>query len=245
MSNKLKFFSGHLLVSVMIGCIFLALVFNVWYPKPLAEATGVTYIIFMLIGIDVILGPVLGFIVYKEKKKSLKFDLSVIILMQFLALGYGIHSVYQGKPAWIVFDVDRFDLIRNIDVVITDKSKVDQQYLELNLFQPKYASTKRAANIKDHTEEMFEELSSGLSLSQLPQFYMPLDKSRSQIIKVAQPLFNLKNYNDEIKVEITLKKYQNADAFLPLKANNKDMTVLLNTKSESLVVGIVNLTPWK
>ena len=59
----------------------------------------------MLLAIDVILGPLLGLLVYKEGKKSLKFDLSVIILIQIAALCYGVFSIEQGRPAWLVYNV--------------------------------------------------------------------------------------------------------------------------------------------
>ena len=82
MSKRLKFFSCHLLISVLIALISILLVFFVWYPAPLAEALGVGHLFLMLIFIDVMLGPLLGLIIYKEGKKSLKFDLTIIILIQ-------------------------------------------------------------------------------------------------------------------------------------------------------------------
>jgi hypothetical protein len=39
------------------------------------------------LAVDVIIGPVLSFMVYKEGKKTLKMDLSIVILLQALALG--------------------------------------------------------------------------------------------------------------------------------------------------------------
>jgi len=59
--------------------------FFIWYPQPLAKAVGVIHIFIMLIVIDVILGPSLSFFVYKEAKKTLKFDLAVIILIQIFS----------------------------------------------------------------------------------------------------------------------------------------------------------------
>lgn len=93
MSKRLKFFLGHLSISFFIALLVVSLVFFIWYPSPLANAVGVTHIFLMLLAIDVIIGPLLGLLVYKERKKSLKFDLSVIIIIQIAALCYGIFSI--------------------------------------------------------------------------------------------------------------------------------------------------------
>lgn len=93
MSKRLKFFLTHLLISLLIALVVVGVVFFIWYPNPLASAVGVTYIFLMLLVIDVILGPLLGLLVYKESKKMLKFDLGVIIIIQIAALCYGIYTL--------------------------------------------------------------------------------------------------------------------------------------------------------
>ena len=104
MPKRLKFFLSHLSISAVVAFIVLGLIFFIWYPTPLATAVGVTQIFLMMLAIDVTVGPILGFIVYKEGKKTLKMDLTVIILLQLSALGYGIYSIEQGRPVWIEVD---------------------------------------------------------------------------------------------------------------------------------------------
>ena len=76
MSKRLKFFLIHLSISLIIALSVVGLVFFAWYPTPLVIAVGVTQIFLMMLSIDVIVGPLLGLLVYKEGKKTLKFDLS-------------------------------------------------------------------------------------------------------------------------------------------------------------------------
>ena len=85
MSKRLKFFIKHLTLSLVFSIILLGLLLNFWYQMPLAKAVGVTSIILILFFIDITLGPLLGLLVYKEHKKSLKFDLSIIIIIQIFA----------------------------------------------------------------------------------------------------------------------------------------------------------------
>ena len=49
MSKRLKFFLGHLLISLVIALFVMGFVFFVWYPAPLATAVGVTHIFLMLL----------------------------------------------------------------------------------------------------------------------------------------------------------------------------------------------------
>ena len=111
MSKRLKFFLSHLSLSFLIAILVIGLVFFIWYPSPLATAVGVTHIFLMLLVIDVILGPLLGLLVYKEGKKTLKFDLSVIIFIQICALVYGVYTIAKGRPVWLVYNIDRIELV--------------------------------------------------------------------------------------------------------------------------------------
>lgn len=61
MSSRIRFFVSHLLISLIIALITIGLVFLIWYPYPLAKAVGVTHIFLMMLAIDVIVGPILGY----------------------------------------------------------------------------------------------------------------------------------------------------------------------------------------
>ena len=65
---RIRAFSFHLLISLVVGVVSLILVFQIWYPTPLDIATGVTKIFVILLVCDVILGPVLTFVVASPGK---------------------------------------------------------------------------------------------------------------------------------------------------------------------------------
>ena len=128
MSMRIKAFLIHGLVSISVALLVIGLVFFIWYPSPLAKAVGVTHIFLMMLVIDVILGPLLTLLVYKQGKKTLLFDLTVIVLLQISALGYGLWTISQGRPAWLVFNVDRFDNVRVNDIDNRNIKKAQQAY---------------------------------------------------------------------------------------------------------------------
>lgn len=117
MSKRLKFFLGHIAISILIALVVVCVVFLLWYPAPLAKATGVMQIFLMMLAIDVIVGPMLTLLVYKEGKKTLKIDLTVIILIQLTALLYGAYNIAQGRPLWLVQNGNRFELVRNNEIM--------------------------------------------------------------------------------------------------------------------------------
>ena len=49
----------HFLLSAVIVSVILACIFFVWYPSPLFEINGATDILKILVGVDLVLGPLL------------------------------------------------------------------------------------------------------------------------------------------------------------------------------------------
>ena len=244
MSPRLKFFIKHLCVSLIVALLVLTGIFTVWYPAPLAKATGVTHIVLLMLAIDVIVGPILGLIVYKAHKKSLKFDLLVIILLQISALSYGIYSLAEGRPVWMAFNGNRFELIRNNELLdVTADSPVDNEYYHSSLLGPKYVAVKISEDQLEREQNMFEELQGGISLAQRPERYVPIETANERIKKVAENISELNKYNSEAVVDKVIESYPNTSGYLGLRANNVDMTVLLDDKGNT--IDIVDLRPWQ
>ena len=241
--KRLKFFLSHLAISAIIAFLAIIIVFCVWYPFPLAKAIGVTYIFLMLLAIDIIVGPVLGFIVYKEGKKSLKMDLGVIIIIQLAALFYGIYSIFEGRPAWLVYNVDRFELVRNNEIVENNIADAMPQFQHPSNLKPQYAAVQFSKNVKQRNDEMFAEALGGISLAQKPERYVDFSHAQAKIQQRMQPLSILEQYNEQTVVQAIVKKYPQAIGFVPLKAVNVDMTVLVDAQGD--VIKIVDLRPWQ
>jgi hypothetical protein len=235
--KRVKFFIGHLAISLFIASLALIFVFIFWYPFPLSKAIGVTYLFLMMLAIDVIIGPILGFIVYKEGKVTLKMDLAIIILIQFLALIYGLYSIEKGRPAYVVYNTDRFDLIRK-NKIFSSERMTQKKRLSLS-----YVAVQYPEDIKMKNKLIFDEVFGSVSLSQRPEYYQSLNKAKNQMENKILKLKDLYQLNDPVKVENSLKKYPQAIGFFPLKANNIDMTVLVDQDYQ--VIKIVDLRPWK
>ncbi len=196
----------------------------------------------MMLAIDVVIGPIFTLLVYKEGKKTLKFDLIIIVLIQLLAFVYGFYSIAQGRPAWIVFNVDRFELVRKNEIVDQNINQAQPQFQQPSWLKPQFVATEFSKNIEQHNNDMFAEVLGGISIAQRPERYVDFIQAKEQIQQREQKLDLLQQYNNKPDVEKILAKYPQATAFLPLKASAVDMTVLVDQNSN--VIKIVNLRPW-
>ncbi|VAW95352.1 hypothetical protein MNBD_GAMMA21-1458 [hydrothermal vent metagenome] len=106
--SKFKAFAVHLSISLVIFIVLLYLILYEWYPFPYFNTDGGLQGMRLVFFIDMVLGPTLTFVVFRIGKASLKFDLAVIAILQFLALGWGVWTIYHEHPVALVFADDRY-----------------------------------------------------------------------------------------------------------------------------------------
>lgn len=227
------------MLSVLIAGASLALIFLYWYPSPFAKIMGIGTLAWMMLGIDVVLGPLLTLLVAKKDKKTLKFDLAVIGAVQMLALGYGLYSIERAHPVAVVFDVNRFEVVSKY--AIQDKNAfISWQPAVARMV---VASVRPAKTPDEMSQRMQLELDSGVSMSAHTDLYEPVEKNFAMILANAKPIAQLAQFNKQSHVDNVKKSYASADFFMPLVGNNGTATVLLDSKQQA-VVGFVPLRPW-
>jgi hypothetical protein len=234
MTKRTRFFLGHLTASIFIGLILITLVFGFWYPTPFAAAEGVTNIFMMLLAIDVIVGPILGYLVYKEGKKTLKMDLAVIIVIQLAAMLYGVYSITQSRPAWIVQNGSIFQLVRANAILPEDQKDAASEYQTNSWSGPKWVAV-------DAQHAQYERAAEP---TLVPNVYTRLDVAVDRIRQNAKSLDLLENYNDQNRIKAVLNKYPEANAWMPLRTTGDGLVVLLQ-QQDAKVIAVVDLRPWQ
>ena len=106
--TRLKATAIHFGISFLIFLVLLYFILLHWYPQPLFSTDGGWRVIRIIVGVDLVLGPLLTLIVFKPGKPGLKLDMTLIAITQALALSWGVYSSYNERPAAIVFTVDAF-----------------------------------------------------------------------------------------------------------------------------------------
>jgi hypothetical protein len=235
----------HFLLSVAVATAVLAFMLLVWYPGPLFEAAGGDHLIFVLVAVDVTIGPLITLIIFKAGKKGLKFDLAVIATLQVAALAYGMHAVYLARPVYLVFTKDRFELVSARDLDPEDLQKAARpEYATLPLGRPKYIAAVPPSD-RDARQKLLWSSLQGKDLQMHPQYYVPYEDEVGNALKRAQPLeLLLKRGPEEVKRHLSaVGRSQESVKFLPLRGMQTDGAVLLDA-STGAPLDIVLVDPW-
>ena len=112
----------HLLASAGVAVVAALLVFLVWYPAPAARLLGVGHIYLVLLGVDVVCGPLLTLVLASPRKsrRELFLDLGLVVLIQLAALGYGLYTLASARPVAYVFEMDRLVLVAKNELYTAD-----------------------------------------------------------------------------------------------------------------------------
>jgi hypothetical protein len=150
-------FLTHLTISMVIFFVLLYLIVYEWYPSYYFHIDGGYRGIATIFFVDVVLGPVLTLIVFKPGKPGLKLDMTVIILLQAIALSWGIKSVYMERPMLTVFYDGKFSCMS-----YAETSDFDLQRLALeNVKPPLMAVLPRPSTHKEYQDMMLEAFKDG------------------------------------------------------------------------------------
>jgi hypothetical protein len=183
----------HLLISAVVAALAAALVFGLWYPGPYRHLSGGKGLFFLVVTVDVILGPLLTFAVFNLAKgwPHLKRDLAVIGVIQLAGLVYGLHTVYVVRPVATVFEVDRFRVVTAADVFEPELPMARPEYRSLPLTGPWLLSARATIPGEERNKALFMALNQGYDVGQRPLFWEPYDGARAAALARARPLQDL------------------------------------------------------
>lgn len=238
----------HLSISAAIGLIAAMLIFGLWYPPPYSEATGALELVMLLLGVDLILGPLLTLTVFRAGKKGLKFDLIVIAAMQACAFLYGMSVVTRARPVFIVATIDRFVLVSANDLDPADLAEGrEPEFRSLPWTGPRLVGATMPTDAKERTDLLFSGLA-GKDLERYPKYYVDYARVAQELLRHAQPLDALRQKLPQSArvLEDWLQRHKRSASeisWLPMTSNHTDMTTLLDAKTGA-VVDSLPMDPW-
>lgn len=246
--NRWQASALHLALSAAIAVLVVTLMLLLWYPQQYFTAMGGDTLILILIGVDVVVGPLITLIIFDPKKKGLRFDLAVIATLQLAALAYGVSVMFAARPAYNAFVVDRFEVIAANAVDAESLAKAGAEYRTLPLTGPKIIAVRQPDDAKRLADIVLSAMDGGPDLANLPELYVPYAQFRQDAAKKARPLADLAKRQPQeaavIRAFVAASgRAEDAMGFLPMKARNQDMAVIVDNKSGEFV-GILPVHPW-
>jgi len=238
----------HLLLSICIVITVLSLMLGLWYPGAYFKLMGGGGLLFIMAGVDVCLGPLLTLIVFKAGKKTLKFDLTVIGLLQLAALSYGAYIMFQARPVFTVFTNDQFQVAIPADIQPKYLAKASrEEWKHFSLTGPVLVAAAEPKDEKEKQDVIFLG-AAGIDWQQLPQLYVKYEDQREKILSKAKPLPELRKIAkaNTAVVDAFLKSQSRAEqnfVFVPIRTLHAEMAVILDVKTAQ-VVDIIDAVPW-
>lgn len=232
-------FCACLLIAV---CITLPLVF--WlYPAPFFQASGGMNLLGIILVIDVVIGPVLTFLVFDREKKSLRKDLWVIAGLQIAALLYGLYVTAMSRPVFMTYVVDRYEMVSAADVDDLEFQKAPKSLKRPRWGHPEIAYAEQPVDQQERSTIMFSALN-GVDLNRLFRFYKNASLAKPKIVERAKPIQELNSYNSAQAVKEAINSHSKITlAFVPVQGKKRDLTALVDAKTGDLIE-VVDLRPW-
>lgn len=244
--KKSRAFLVHLSLSATIVGIVCALIFFVWYPRPYFEIVGAWSVLQVLIGVDLVVGPLLTLILYKPKKPGLVLDLSIIATVQLSALIYGTTVIFQERPYYVVFAVDRFEVLARTEI---DPDAIANDALrEKPLVGPIFSFALFPESEKGRQQLLDDVINGKPDLERRPEFWDVYANHTDSVVARATPLTEMAAARPDVREKI--------DAFTQSRTDIKDLIGLpvigkkgaflfVLNRSTRMPVGFIDFDPWE
>ena len=245
---KLKIALRNLYISQAIILLFLLFAYIFWFPHSFAELGGFFDTAWMLIFVDLILGPLLVFLIYKENKKNLKFDINFLLSIQLVAFIFGAYSLFLKHPAYAVFSNDRF-ILTNISNIYPKPSKFD--LLKNHFFSsPELVFAKLPETTLERNNFILSvSLKGEPDIESRPKYFKPLNTHIDKVLKKSINLKDLDLGNREQKILNSFfnkhKKDKHRFAYFSLSGNDKKEMIWVFDTKLAKPIEILDINPWK
>ena len=237
--NKVKDRLGasgiHLGISLCVAVFAAALVFGLWYPYPYGEISGGRELFFLVVAVDVIMGPLITLAIFNRAKprRELLIDFTVVGLLQLAALGYGLWTVFAARPVHLVFEYSRMTVVHAIDVDADLLAKAPTSLQKLPVTGPTVIALRPFKNPAEQFDATTAALK-GFPLAARSDLWQAYEPARADVLKEAKPVAELRarfsNQAAQIDLAIAATGRPVTDLrYLPLLSRKTAWTVLLDT----------------
>ncbi len=183
----------HLLASVCTLTLVIGGFYIGWYEWPSWYLLGADRLVGILVLVDVGLGPLATLVVSSPDKprKELQRDIAMIVLIQVVALGYGVGTLWSGRPLYYAFSLDRIEVV---PAASFDEQALEQARQLKAPIMPSWTSLPQWiwAPLPDDPEErdniIAKAIWGGPDVVSMPQYFRPFkDAAHAMQVRYISP----------------------------------------------------------
>jgi len=192
LSFALRWATGHLVISIAVVALAALLVFGVWYPSPWRQLLGVAGVFGLVVGVDLVCGPMLTLVLASPKKsrKERWVDLSLVGAIQLIALAYGLWSVFVARPVALVFEVDRLTIVSANEVQTDQLNAAPEGLRALPWAGVQVAGAREPSSSTEYLASLDMSLQ-GVTPAMRPAWWVPYEAVKHEVVRRAKPLDEL------------------------------------------------------
>lgn len=237
----------HLGLSLSIAGLAALLVFGIWYPYPYREISGGRELFLIVVTVDVILGPLITLVIFNrtKPKKELHRDLAIVVLIQLVALVYGLWTVFIARPVHLVFEIDRFRVVHAVDIDESLLKKKPAGIDAMPLLGPTLLAVRPFRDANEGADATIAALR-GADLGSRPDLWQSWDEGKARALAAAKPVSQLKTRfpNRATEIDQAIQQAGAAKAatltYLPMVGRKSFWTAFIDP-STAEVVGFMPL----
>lgn len=222
----------HLGFSAAVAALAALLVFGLWYPAPFSEISGGRELFFIVIAVDVVLGPIITFAIFNRNKpwSELRRDLAIVVLLQLAGLAYGLYTAAEVRPVVVALEGTRLRVVRAIDLHGANLTAAPPEFRRLPLWGVRYVAT-RPPNASEKSLALDMGLK-GIDIGMRPEFWLPPLATGVAMAQARQPLAKLHklypNRATELDAAIaSTGRPADTLSYLPILARRTDWVALV------------------
>ncbi len=233
--------TSHFILSIVIFSVLFSILIFFWYPSPYFNVSGGWEGLKIAASVDLVLGPLLTFVIFNTKKdpKKRTMDLSIIVFIQLLALLWGMVTIYQQRPVATVFWLGSF-----LTVIASDFTEQNVDLTVLDNFGESHPVLVYVPDvIIEHKQYQFGQYAdTGLSISPFyrSDLFQPLQTHFSEIQKFQLDILNLIKTNELVNNKLMMflaEKQKQVNDFQYYKMFSKYNNVILIFSPNGELVG--------
>jgi len=237
----------HLWPSLLVLAGFGSLLLMIWYPYPFRQFAESDKFALALILTATFIGPAMTWLVYKQGKRGLLLDLAVISLIQLAAFGWGALSLYQNRPYFMVFTVDRFEVLSGRDV---DSTWIrDARFLDKPLTGPVLLFANMPTDSAAYQQLLREVMFEGKpDLQFRPEFWSFYAERKEPVLQKSRPLADLRDNRPDSQDAIDRLVNRHGGEigrlrFVPALFRDGQFAVILDAANGDVVDSLL-ISPW-
>ncbi len=246
--TRMRLFQIRIAATATVLLLAFIVVRFLWFPGGYFAISGITKLLLVLIAVNVVVGPGLSTLVYKPGKWGLRFDLVLIACIEVAILGWGLHEIYERRPEFAVFAVDRFEAVARSEV---DISQLQDSRLAT---RPGYTPRLIYAELPTDPEIMNQLIDDTVFLGRKdidrrPEFWRPYADGIATVKAAAMPLSRFLTPNDSragpVRRWLNRRGAQAKDyIYLPLRGREGEAIAIIHADI-GYPVDVLAVDPWQ